>query len=406
MARQKVIAEMLERHAEDLAFLWGQRREALSSPEHTLREFGELNQRIEAHVQGLLVAPAEALLERCAPALAATDRDEAFAAAYPLLRAARPQTTRAVLAAFAQAAGPALAGLRDALSLAPPALFVADMQASLAQAPPATAVAAAVVLANHRLLEAGSSRLASLVEGDDARVSRLAWRVCASVDGAHHAASGAAAPAPRPYRQGLAHDDVGVRDAAWLAAAWAGHAGVLPLLRQRVAGGDEAALHGLVVLGGNDDAPLVRQAVLAQPEGPRRCELLARFGHPTALNALLRWMEANAPALAAAAGDAFTRITGVDVRGERRTLPVADDADEFTREMAPDVWLPDAKKALAVVERQRDAWAAGTRWRAGLRLDGTPTRETLLQLDLEARWDAAARAALAGQRLSAPPPIH
>jgi hypothetical protein len=179
IARQRFIPELLERHAEDLAFLCGQRRDALTSRLFTLREFGELNERIEAHTQGLLVAPAEALLERLEPQLAAADRDETFAAAYALLRQARPATTQKVVAQFTRAVGPTLAGLRDALSLAPPALFATEMQSALAQAKPTTAAAAAVVLANHRLLEAVSSRLAALIEMDDPQVSTLAWRAAA-----------------------------------------------------------------------------------------------------------------------------------------------------------------------------------------------------------------------------------
>jgi hypothetical protein len=125
-----------------------------------------------------------------------------------------------------------------------------------------------------------------------------------------------------------------------------------------------------------------------------------------ALNALVRWMDDADVAQAAAAGEAFSRITGIDIRGERRTLPVPDDADEFEREMAPDVWLPDAGKARMLVERHGSEWAAGLRWCNGLRLDVELTRDMLAQLDLEARWDAAARAALARRPISAPAPIH
>lgn len=405
MARQRFIPALLDRHAEDLAFFWAQRRDALSSREYTLREFGELSERLEAHVQGLLVAPPEALLERLEPQLAAPDRDDAFAAAYALLRAARPASTQAVVAQFSRAAGPALAGLRDALSLAPPALFASEMQSALAQAKPTTAAAAAVVLANHRLLDAASSRLAALIEVDDPEVSTLAWRAAASAD-ALQRSQPATQGTQRPFREGLAHSDAGVRKAAWQAAAWSGHAAALPMLRQRSSEGDQAAVLGLAVLGGADDAPLLKQAVLAMPEGPTRCDLLARYGHPMALNALVRWMDPKEAALAAAAGEGFTRITGQDLRGERRKLPVPDDADDFAREMAPDVWLPDVSKARALLERHGEQWARGQRWCAGHRLDGEPARELLLQLDLEARWDAAMRAALTGRAISAPAPIH
>jgi len=403
MARLRYIPALLDRHAEDLAFLGGQRRAALHSRQHTLREFGEINERLEAHVQGLLVAPPEALQERLEPALEAADRDDAFAAAYALLRLARPAPTQRVVAQFSRAAGPTLAGLRDALSLAAPALFAAEMQSALAQAKPATAVAAAVVLANHRLLEAGASRLADLVAHDDPAIAALAWHAAASADALR---TGALPAVARPYRPALAHADAGVRDAAWRAAAWGAQPAVLPLLRQRVGEGDAGALTGLAVLGTAEDAPIVKQAVLALADGPARCEVLARFGHPMALNALLRWMEPAAPALAAAAGDAFTRLTGHDVRGERTQLAPAEGADDFAREMAPDVWLPDAEKARRLLERHGKEWSQGTRWRHGQRLDEPLSGEALRPLDLEARWDAAARAALAGQRISAPPPIH
>ena len=117
-------------------------------------------------------------------------------------------------------------------------------------------------------------------------------------------------------------------------------------------------------------------------------------------------MSGTDPALAVAAGEAFTRITGAEVRGERKALPVAEEADEFTREMAGEVWFPDVPKARALMERRSAEWAAGTRWCNGVRLDGEVSREQLTQLDLEARWDVAARAALAGRPVSAPPPIH
>jgi hypothetical protein len=127
--------------------------------------------------------------------------------------------------------------------------------------------------------------------------------------------------------------------------------------------------------------------------------LLARFGHPSALNALLHWMAGDDIALAAAAGEAFTRMTGAEVRGKRQQVPVPDDADEFAREMAPDLWLPDVPKARALMERHGAEWAAGARWCNGLRLDGEVSRDLLTQLDLEARWEVAARAALAGRRV-------
>lgn len=400
-ARTRHIAELLNVHAEDLAFLWGQRREALGSRKHTLREYAELNERIEAHLQGLLVAEPAALVAWLQPQLAGTDRDEVFAAAYALLRLGEAASTHVVVIEFSRAAGPALAGLRDALSTAPHALFVAEMQSALDRAKPITAASAAVVLANHRLLDGTAPRFARLLEDADAEVCELAWRAAGVAD---------ARVAPdllmRPFRFALAHAAPAVRSAGWAAVAWSGQRQALPLLRQVAAEHDTAALQWLAVLGGAEDAALLHEVALAMSDVQARCSLLARFGHPSVLNVLLPWMESDDIAWAAAAAQAFTRITGVEIRGERTALPVPEDADDFTREMAPEVWLPDVAKARALMARHGEEWVAGTRWCAGVRVDADIAPELLVRFDLEARWDAAARAAMAGRPLSGPAPIH
>lgn len=401
VVRARHISDLLQVHAEDLAFLWGQRREALVSHKHTLREFTELNERIEAHVQGLLVAAPPALVAMLQLQLAAPDRNEAFAAACALLRLNESSATHSVVVEFSRASGPTLAGLRDALSFAPHTLFAAEMQSALDQAKPITAVSAAAVLANHRLLDGQSPRLALLLEDADPSVCELAWRAAAVAD----AAAKQSTP-KRKFKHALAHAAPAVRSAGWAAAAWSGQARAMPLLRQVAAGGDAVALHWLSVLGSDEDAPLLQKAALAMDDAAARCALLARYGHPSALNALVRWMDPSDVPLAVAAGDAFTRITGADIRGQRTTLPVPDDADEFTREMAPDVWLPDPGKARALLEQQSAQWSAGGRWCNGVRLDGEVARDVLTGLDFEARWDVAARAAMTGCRVSAPAPIH
>lgn len=401
--RARFIPDLLRTHAEDLAFLWSQRREALTSARHTLREFGQLNERMEAHVQGLLVADAPTLAGLLQAQLASTDRDEVFAAAYAFLRRADQGLAHAVLVEFSRAKGSTLAGLRDALSMAPQEAVLSEVQSALAQAKPATALAAAVVLANQRKLDAASPRLQAWLEDVDPELAAWAWRAVLVAD-AFHATP--APPATRPYQLAVTHKSPEVRHAGWAAAAWAGKSTMMSLLRQRVAAGDEVALHWLAVLAHPDDVPVVQKAALALPDVARRCALLARFGHPSALNALVRWMAPDNVPLAVAAGEAFTRITGVDVRGQRTVIPVADDADDFTREMAPSVWLPDADKALSVLTKRAAEWSGGSRWCQGVRLDGEITREQVLTLDLQARWDVAARSAMAGRVISAPPLVY
>ena len=399
--RARHIPELLQIHADELAFVWGQRRAALHSAEQTQRDFADLTERVEAHTQGLLCAPPGALLELLSPGLAAdpADADQSFASAHGLLRAGAPAGQQAVIAAFARAHGPTLQGLREALCLAAPAPVAGEMQSALDHAPPATAAAAAAVLAAHQLLPAASPRLARLLEDPDGPTAALAWRAALLAD----RRARDAAPT-RPFAQAVAHDDDSVRDAAWAAVAWAGHRASRSTLRQRASAGDAVALRWLAVLGEAEDVGAVQSGVLGLADGARRCALLARHGHPAGLNALLRWMQEPNEATAVAAGEAFEIITGVDVRGPRRPLTPPDGADDFEREMAPLAWFPDPAKARAALECQSPAWAAGVRWRRGLCVDPEPDADAAVRaLDMQARWDMAARAALGGGAVPPPP---
>ena len=88
--RLHYIPELLEIHADELAYLWGQRRAAIFDARYTLPGFLELNERVEAHLAGLLAVPG-ALPGLLGKRLtAAQDRDEAFAAAAGLLRLPHP----------------------------------------------------------------------------------------------------------------------------------------------------------------------------------------------------------------------------------------------------------------------------------------------------------------------------
>ncbi len=411
--RARFIADILQTHLDDLAFLAGQRRAALGDAQHTLRTFADLNERMAAHLHGVLVAPPDHLLDLLTPQLAAPDRDEAFAAAHVLLMLGDAASAHAVMVEFSRAKGAALAGLRDALSLGALTHTATELQSALAQAKPLTAVAAAVALANHRQLDTAHPRLAALLTDEDAQVALWAWRAAGLADAAARTtgtagtAGTAGTPLPvRPLKLGVAHASAEVRHAAWSLAAWTGQPATLSALRQMAPQGDAVALHWLAVLGTPEDAPLIQQGAMAMPDVAARCGLLARYGHPSALNALVLWMAESHVPLAVAARQAFSRMTGEDIRGARQRMPVPDDADDFTRDMAPDVWLPDVAKARALLAQHGERWAAGSRWCMGHRLDGEVGRDLLPQLDFDARWDVAARAALAGRLISAPPPVH
>lgn len=411
--RARHIPQLLDIHAEDLAFLWGQRRAALDSPEQTLRSIAQLNERIEAHVQGLLIAPSGVLGPRLEAAMAGGDRDEVFAEAIAALRCDDAAATRLAVTEFSRAGGPALLGLRDAMGQAPAQRVADELRNALEHARPTVAAAAAGALANLKLLPPDATGLGRLLFDEDPAVCAQGWAAAWRADG-HAAAAAATATAPpgaradradRPYREALARLEPAIRHEAWASAAWSGRSHAMTALRRAVADGDEVALHWLCILGTPEDTKTLGAAAMALPSAAQRCAALARYGHPAVLPTLLRWMDGDDAVAAHAAGEAFTRITGVEIQGERRTLPVPDDADEIDREMAPLVWMPDVAKARRALEEHGAKWRAGTRWCAGRRMDVPFGPDDLAPLDLQARWDVAARAAFGGRPVCAPPPI-
>lgn len=404
--RLRYIPELIDVHAEDLAFLLGQRRKALQSPRHSSAQYLDLNERIEAHLQGLSIPPPAEIAARLGPWLASADRDEVCASALAMLRQADPAVEQALLTRFANAVGPRLLGLRDALSACLTDSRQDAMQHLMRLGPPPLASSAAVVLANHGWLDPAALRLDELLLDADAGVAGLAWRAASRADVAARIDDPSRLPFDRPFAAALAHESPALRSSAWEALVWSGRPGAVDALRGAVQRGDAAAAAWLAIVGDEDDAPLIQQAALSTGDPEARCALIARYGHPSGLNALVRWMDPGNVALAVAAGQAFRRITGVDVNGQRVTMPVPDDADEFTREMAPLVWLPDATQAHSLMLLHGPDWFEGTRWCEGRRLDQGLDREQFRMLDMEARWDVAARAAADGQPVSTPCPIH
>jgi len=393
--RRAFIPELAQTHAEELAYLWHRRRSAVRSATLTIRDFGELNERIEAHLEGLLVC-GDSLSAIVAERLSLDDRDEVFAGAWPLLRSGEADAARTVLSAFAAAQGERLCGLRDALGMASPVHTEATLRAALSQGSPAHAAAAALALATQRRLDPADTRLAKLLDDPSPAVATQAWRALLQVDSASN-------PIPRPYAAAIGHDDQTLRAAALEAGVWRSEPWAPAVIRKLAEAGDPLGLAWWTAVGEFSVGETPLQIILKTPT-PQHCTLAARSGQPTSMEALLTWMSDPDIAVAARAGEAWSRMTGFDVEGERASLPPSPEADEIEREFAPEVRLPD-------VARARQQWAAhGARWLAGARWcrghDIGVSLSTLAQrtIDLEARWDFGARAALAGTRVFPPPP--
>src|SRR5690348_8316092 len=94
-----VIKDVLEEHFEELQILLEQRQANLRSPLRTLRHLQELDERIETHVQGLLIGDDETIHLLC-DGLASDDLSVIFASAYTLLRFGTRDEAIRVIEAF------------------------------------------------------------------------------------------------------------------------------------------------------------------------------------------------------------------------------------------------------------------------------------------------------------------
>lgn len=113
MLNKIMIQEILAQHAEEAAFLWLLRSDAVSAPHYTLKDLFDLEERIEAHLDGLRVA-GDAGWGICEEQLELSEIGEVFAAGYMALDGAREAGLEAVLKTV-EAAPETSAGLVSAL---------------------------------------------------------------------------------------------------------------------------------------------------------------------------------------------------------------------------------------------------------------------------------------------------
>jgi uncharacterized protein (TIGR02270 family) len=74
-----IIADIVSHHAEEAAFLWLLRSNATRAPHYGLKDLAKLDERVEAHLDGLRVA-GEPGWELCKAALGNEEAGEVFAA--------------------------------------------------------------------------------------------------------------------------------------------------------------------------------------------------------------------------------------------------------------------------------------------------------------------------------------
>src|SRR2546427_6023009 len=387
------IPDILEEHVEELAFLWEQRQAAVRDPRYTIRELTHLEERITAHLHGVL-AGGEVALPLLEDTLSADDPHMVCAAASGLLQAKNGAATARGRDSFGHAQGPVLAALQDALAQAPLNPGVAPFRELFHGGPAPVGAAAGTILAFHSVLEPTIPQIERLLRHEDAVVRQSGWRLVGYIGVPLDA---------KTYAAAMRDDDPGVRRAALYAGAWCGQPGVLAVCRKLAAQpalDDLDPLELLAILGGPEDAPLVAALGQTAALGPARFRLVGAYGHPALMDIVLAALSDADPATAAAAGAAFTKITGQNIDSEKTAkLPPENGAepDEFEAELQEEVTLPDPEVAQRHWKLVKPVFQQACRLRRGVGVGGAPPPEEFGALAMESGGESPLGARVQGK---------
>jgi uncharacterized protein (TIGR02270 family) len=379
LPRPRVMLDILVEHLEELDFLWEQRERVLFAPDWTLQELAELEERAEAHLDGLRIGAGHSA-DIARPALAGEEKGAAAAAAMTLMALGAQELEEGTVTALAVAASDAARdGIRIGLRHSDVRRVAGKLTQMASAGEPPVRAAAADVLAFHRL--AAPPKLADLLGAADPSVKRIVY--------------GAAGRFGGPWsldivEKALAGDDAGLRDAALEASARLGLPRLAAVCRQAASRRPPVleAVRFLGVLGEPQDLQIL-EALAAQPGGLAAAraalEGLGSMGHVRAIPVLLKAM--TDAKVAHAAGAAFVRITGAEKIAADEALPPPPDLPEDEADFWDDTKPPDPTRASAWWQKEKGRFAPAGRWQSGHDVSKTSLGETFALLPLQTRRD-------------------
>lgn len=365
MNQPMIIESIVSQHAEEAAFLWLLRDAAVQAPHYNLKDLAHLDNRAEAHLDGLRIA-GDSGWEICADALAHEESGEIFTAAVLALELqdarriqqiyttveSTPEAARGLISAFGWVSPDTMqASINDLLaSTSPFWRWIGISCCAIHRIDPANFLQAALA-DNEQILRGRALRMAGELGRTDLLPGLLHW----------------------------------IRDEDTASRFWAAWSAVL-------LGDRGEALESLKTIAGSD-SPLQAQAlqlllrVMDQHQAQQWLKGLAQYpqwlrhvvagagitGNPAFIPWLTKQMEN--PELARIAGESFSMITGVDLAYEDldgelpedfEAGPTENPADEHVA-MDPDEDLapPDPQRVQAWWEALSSQFQQGVRYLAG-----------------------------------------
>jgi uncharacterized protein (TIGR02270 family) len=338
MAPRPVLDAVVSQHAEEAAFLWLLRDRAVSAPQYTLKSLGRLDERVEAHLDGLRVAQAAGWTACLSELASHGEAGEVFAAGVLAFESGVAAKILAVLdvAMRSPDLGRPLVSALGWLSLDVAIDPIEQLLGAESLVLRRFGIAAAAV---HRH-DPGAALTAAVADPDPL----LRARACQA------AAEIGRADLRSRIRDSLSDSDEGCRYAAARAAALLGDQAAVRVLGAFAAAGgpfaDDACALGLRLF--DEATALAAHAELAQRPELRRMAVVAAGA--AGYGSLIPWLLAqmHRPGYARIAGDAFTAITGLDLEAHKLDAeppadfdagPSEDPADDNVA-MDPDEHLP------------------------------------------------------------------
>ena len=359
-----IIEDIVTQHAEEAAFLWLIRNIAVYAPHYSLADLAELDERVEANIDGLRIA-GDAGWEICKEALSIGEVGEVFAAAVLAFESGDETRIQEVLKVGS--AAPELSrGIVSALGWLLYQQAEKHIKKLLTAESPDLRRIGIAACAVHRQ-NPGSPMTVALTDNDPllkARVLRAVGQL------------GWVDLMPLLRNNLVAEDEMCRFSAAW-SSALLGDAGALSTLksfiRPDVPYQEEAAKMALRQM--NLSTAHGWQKELAQSPDTIRLAVIGAgvVGDPVLITWLIEQM--NIPELSRVAGEAFTMITGVDIAYEDlegewpegfEAGPTENPEDENV-EMDPDEDLPRPNPELILGwwSKNKSAFRNGTRYLLG-----------------------------------------
>ncbi|MCY1080751.1 TIGR02270 family protein [Archangium lansingense] len=357
--------DIYEEHLDEAAFLWSQWERALAAPDHDLEDTAALEERLLAHLDGLVIGGAPVARELLMPALGSEDPPRIASAFWAQVEAPEGMSLEETVNLLVAAPPKLLPSLQRALELSGRQELGGALLPLLRRTEPVFPALALHVLAFRG--EAGSEASMEWLRHADGSVVAAALRGMRPLPREMDSLTLSrllADPRPGVAEAALEAGLVAGARVAWNACCQAVEgrtgAGRLPLALLAV-GGEEGNLKPLLERAGSEE--LRADAIWA----------LGFSGRVAAAEACLELM--GAEPMAPLAGEAFCAITGLRLEGpyvlprmeEEAALPPLEEELDQDLELRPESALPmpDRQAMAAWWMRMRKDFARGTRYLRG-----------------------------------------